>query len=391
MVKELAEDLSARGHEATVITGFPNYPSGIVFDGYKKKLFKIEQYGRIKVIRCFLFTSPNRTIFSRIMNYLSFAATSMLAAAKLRSDYILFVISPPISNGIIALILNKLKKVPYVFNIQDIYPDAAISMGIIKNHVLISALRKIESHIYKKASGVSVISGGFRRNLIEKRVPDSKIVIIPNWLDTDDIMPKPRYNSFSDDHGLNDKFIVLYSGTIGMISGAKIILQCAERLAGNQSILFLFVGDGVIKAALQEDSKRMKLNNVRFLPFQPRERLSEVQSSADVSVVTLLKGKGGTSVPSKVLGYMAASKPVVASVDMGSDTWELIQSAQCGICTQPEDVTELADAILALYHNRVEGERLGRNGRAYLVNNYHRRTVTARYERLLAECEKDRL
>lgn len=386
MLKELAEDLSENGHVVTIITGFPNHPSGIVFGGYKKQLFFTEFLGKIRVIRCCLFTSPKKTFVRRVLNYITFAVTSLWAALRLERHDLLFMVSPPLSNGFIALLLKKFKRLQYVFNVQDIYPDAAISTGMVRNPFLIQWLKMLETAIYRKAAKVSVISEGFRENLLAKGVPNAKIRVTHNWLDSGEIVPVPRDNEFSRVHNLTGKFVVLYSGTIGMISGAEILLECAVILKAYRDIQFLFIGEGVVKATIAEKARDRGLENIRFLPFQPREILSQVQSTADVSVVTLLKGKGKTSVPSKVLGYMAAARPVIASVDPDSDTRRLIERASCGICVDAEDVVGLSRAIECLYHDRERATFLGRYGREYLVSNCDRKVITSHYEKLFSEC-----
>jgi colanic acid biosynthesis glycosyl transferase WcaI len=296
------------------------------------------------------------------------------------------MVSPPLSNGLIALLLHRLKGLRFVFNVQDLYPDAALSAGVIRNGLLIKILKKIELAVYRGAERVAVISGGFKENLIAKGVSDAKITIISNWLDTREIVPVPRNNEFARTHGLTDKFVVLYSGTIGMISGAEIIIECAQKLKTHGDILFLFVGEGVVKEAISKKAESIGLCNIRFLASQPREILSQVQSSADVSIVTLSKGKGKTSVPSKVLGYMAAARPVIASVDPESDTRRMIESAGCGICVDPEDVQGLSMAIESLYHDREKARLLGRRGREFLVSHYDRKVITSQYENLFSEC-----
>lgn len=382
MLKELADDLIVKGHNVTIVTGFPNHPHGILFSGYKKSLFNVERVAGITLIRCYLYTSSKKTFFRRILNYLTFAVFSFIAVMRLERQDVLFAVSPPLTNGLIALAIKKLKGLKFIFNIQDIYPDVAISTGVIKNQLLIRFLKKLELKIYSAASSIAVISEGFKENLIVKGVPDSKVCVIYNWIDTNEITPMFKDNKFAREHNLIDKFVVLYSGTIGMISGADILLDCAEKLVYMKDILFLFVGEGIVKERIKEDAEKRQLKNVQFLPFQPREILSDVQSSADVSVVTLLKGKGKTSVPSKVLGYMAAARPVVASVDSDSDTRIMIEKADCGICVDAEDAQGLTEAIIQLYNDRNRAETLGRNGRDYLVLSCDRKTITAQYEEL---------
>jgi len=386
MLQELSRDLAAKGHQVTVITGYPNHPSGVLFEGYRKGLFSEEMDGLVRIIRCWLYTSPKRSVVSRLLNNLSFALVSFLAALRLEKHDLLFMVSPPLSNGLIAMLLRKMKGLRFVFNVQDIYPDAAIAAGIIRNPLLIRALSRFEREIYRMAEAVTVISEGFKQNLIAKGIAAQKIHLVNNWIDAMEIAPIQKDNPFAREHGLADKFVVLYSGTIGLISGAGIILECAESLKANREILFLFVGEGVAKDFIMKSALERQLKNVLFLPFQPRQILSQLQSSADVSVVTLFSGRGKSSVPSKVLGYMAAARPVVACVDLNSDTARLVERANCGIAVAAEDAGQLTAALVELYRDRKKGERLGTNGRSYLVANCSRTDMTGRYESLFLGC-----
>jgi len=223
----------------------------------------------------------------------------------------------------------------YILNIQDIYPDAAVTAGVVRNKLITGALIGLESSGYYFANHISVISAGFARNLQDKGVPKNKISTIPNWIDLEEITPRSRYNSFSSVHALSDKFTVLYSGTIGLVSGAEIVLDLAKLLVSEREIVVMIVGDGVVKARLEAEARRQQLANVRFAPFQPRSRLGDVLASASVGLVTLKPGHGRNSVPSKILGYLAAGRPVVASVDPGSDTWNFVNESRCGICVCP--------------------------------------------------------
>ncbi len=390
MIQELGQDLARLGHEVTVITGFPNHPEGRVYPGYRQHLFKVERHGDVNVVRCFMWLSPKKSISVRIWAYLTFGLSALSAAAKLPKQDVLLITSPPLTNGLIAMALSRSGALPFVFNVQDLYPDAAVNLGLIRNRHLIGALLALEKRIYRKASRISVISEGFRRTLVGKGVQPAKIGLIYNWLDAVEIAPEPKDNNFTRSHNLTGKFVVLYSGTIGLISGAEMIVECAEMLAGDRDILFLFVGEGVTRDAVRELAESRRLSNMMFLPFQPRAVLPQVQSAADVSLVTLKAGMGRTSVPSKVLGYMAAAKPVVAGVDQDSDTGALLERAGCGICVPPGDPKALAGAIKALYRDRRLGQRMGRKGLQFLRRHCERRAATARYARLLESAAGDR-
>lgn len=386
MLKELAEDMAKNGHRVTVITGFPNHPSGKIFPGYSRKLFSRSVEGGVKVTRCWLHVSPKKTIFNRLLNFISFGITSFLAVLFFEKPDLILSVSPPLSNGLTAMMLKGIKGCRYIFNVQDIYPDAAVNAGVVNDSRLIGLFQKLEKAIYRKARKVTVISEGFKENLVRKGLSSGKVEIIYNWIDASEIAPRPRENDFSIKQGLKGKFVVLYSGTIGIVSGAEIILECAQSLKDHPDIVFLMVGEGVVKDRIKAEAQYRGLDNIQMLPFQPREILSQVLSSADLTVVTLQKNRGQSSVPSKVLGYMAAARPVAASLDANSDTARFINLAGCGLCVAAEDAQGLTGAILTLYRDPARRQRLGQNGRDFLLKYCDRKTATLRYQKLMEEC-----
>jgi colanic acid biosynthesis glycosyl transferase WcaI len=335
----------------------------------------------VMVRRNWLYVTSSKSFFPRILNYASYAMSTLVSTFINRQD-IYLIISPPLSNFFIGLLLRLLGR-RYVLNVQDIYPDAAIAVGVLRNSVLIDILKRVESLGYRMADLVTVISKGFRSNLMAKGVPDGKLMVIPNWIDLEEIQPQPKPNSFSTRYEVNDGFVVLYSGTIGLVSGAEIMTDVAHLLKDEAAIVLMIVGEGIVKSRLQVEAEARSLNNIRFLPFQPRDVLPELLSSASVGLVTLKPGHGGNSVPSKILGYMAAGRPVIASVDPESDTWAFVKEADCGICVPPGDAAALADAIRRLNLDTELVRRLGQNGRDYLEKNLCRTAVTKLYEEAL--------
>lgn len=383
MVSELAQDLALVGHEVTIYTGFPNHPRGEVFTGYHCQLRgQIERLSvGVMVRRNWLYVTPSKSFLPRVLNYVSFALSTLLSTIRRRQDVYL-IISPPLSNFFIGILLRLLGR-RYVLNVQDIYPDAAVALGVLRNSVLIGILKRVERLAYRMADTITVISKGFRSNLIAKGVSADKLMVISNWINLDEIQPQPKINSFSVEHKISDRFVVLYSGTIGLVSGAEIMTEVAHLLEDEAGIALMIVGEGIVKSRLQVEAEARKLNNIRFLPFQPREVLPELLSSASVGIVTLKPGHGGNSVPSKILGYLAAGRPVIASVDPASDTWAFVEEADCGICVPPGDAPALADAVRRLNQDPGLVRRLGRNGRDYLEKNLSRTAVTKLYEEAL--------
>ncbi len=216
-----------------------------------------------------------------------------------------------------------------------------------------------------------------------KGVPPGKIEVIPNFADTGLIRPLPRRNAFSAAHGLDDRFVVLFAGNIGLSQGLEHVLEAARRLAGHPEILFLIVGAGAAKPGLVDLAARLGLPNVRFLPFQPYQDIPEMYAASDAGLVPLKRGFTGESVPSKVLSILAAARPLIASVDEGSETWRLAREAGCGLCVPPEDPAALTGAVLDLAGDRKRGLRMGAAGRDVVERRYSRPAAATKYEELL--------
>jgi colanic acid biosynthesis glycosyl transferase WcaI len=269
--------------------------------------------------------------------------------------------------------------------IYDIYPDILIEMGKLQNSIFIRAARKLEHLIYRASDHIVVLSNGFRRTLIqEKGLDPGKVAVIPVWLSGRDISPGPLDNTWRREMGIGpEKFVVLYAGTIGLVSGAEVVIEAAKLLKHYPDILFLLVGAGHAKDRMEAEARDRGLHNLRFLPFQPRERLSAVQATADVSLVTLAPGRGKTSVPSKVLGYMAAARPVIAAVDEDCDTAGLIKKAACGLVALPGNGQELSEAVLYYYQHPEARESAGVNGRRYFLKHFEKEVVLKQYVNLV--------
>jgi colanic acid biosynthesis glycosyl transferase WcaI len=264
--------------------------------------------------------------------------------------------------------------------IYDLYPDVAVESGHVTNPLVLLLARWVERVTYRLSDRIVVLSDGFRESLVARGVSEGKIWVVPVWLQPDEISPRDRDTEFRRRHGIGkDQLVVLYAGTIGIVSGAAIMLDVAERLRTNPRVIVLFVGEGQVRENLESEAKSRELTNVRFLPFQPRELLNEVQASADISVVTLAPGRGRTSVPSKVIGYLAAGRPVVASVDLDSDTAKCIERAECGEVVPPGDPEGLAATLAALLADPVSRERLGGAARRAFDREYAAPTVLTRY------------
>ena len=372
---EMCEYLKDVGHEVIVFTAFPYYPEWKIQQKYKGKLFLTENYEGIIIKRSYVYVPRKVTNRTRILHELSFIISSFFNLLFSKCPEIIVVVSPPLLLGILAYVVGKLKKTPFVFHIQDMQPDAAVELGMLKRSKFVGLLYKIERFIYKKACLVSVISDGMRERVISKGVPEEKVVVFPNWVDTDFIKPLQRQNGFRQRYGLGDKFIVLYAGNIGVKQGLEILLNVADSLRNLQDILFLIIGDGIRKDALVKRAAELNLPNVKFLPVQPREFLPEMLSAADISLAIQQTTVTDFVMPSKLLGLFASGRPIIVSAHKGSELAKVVKQANCAIIVKPEEPDQFRDAIFELYSDSDKREILGKNGREYICNLSKDRTL----------------
>jgi colanic acid biosynthesis glycosyl transferase WcaI len=384
IMTELAEELSALGHDVTVVTAFPHYKGNVIDEAYRGKLIERERRDGIDIIRTYLYTSPNKnSLLVRFLNYVSFNLFSTLAGLFSGPQDVILVPSPPLTIGLSAYVIGLFKRIPYIYNVQDIYPDVVIKLGVLTNRWAIRFSRWLERFVYRNARHITVLSQGFKDNLLGKGVPEEKLTVIPNFVDTDFICPIPRDNGFRHRFGLDGQFVVLYAGNIGHSQSLEDVLASAEDLEDEGDIAFVIVGNGSRKPELEALADEMDLSNVCFIPFQPREDVPQIYAAADVCLVPLKEGIALDSVPSKAYTIMASGRPIVASVDPGSDAWNLVQEAECGLCVEPEDAGALTEAIRNLYDDDDRRKRFGRNGRQHVVAHYTPEVVAEQYADLL--------
>ncbi len=385
MLSELAVALTKRGWAVTVVTGFPNHPSGEVFQGYRKQWRSTDYLEGVRVLRCWLYTSTNRAIWRRVLTSLSFSLTAAWAVITKTEPGLILAVSQPLSMGVLLPVLSRVKGAKGVLNVQDLYPDVPISVGLIRNPWLIRLLRWTERVSYRWADGIAVICEGFVHHVKERGAVAARVRMIPNWIDTEFLRPGVRSNAFRRSLGFADEdFVVLYAGSIGYVSGADVLVKAGKLLRDLPSIKIAYIGEGPLVEKIQRMVNQSALTNVVFRPFQERSQLNDVQACADVGVVSLLPGKGKSSVPSKLLGYMAAARPVIASVDLDSETARFVERAGCGSVTVAGDAQALADAIRSLQRDQVLGSALGEAGRQYVVANHSRPVVIDQYDEFLS-------
>jgi colanic acid biosynthesis glycosyl transferase WcaI len=392
MMHELARFLSKRGWNVTVVTGFPNHPSGILHDGYRRRWLLEENVDGVRVCRVWLSLSPKRTLLGRIATFVTFTATSSWRLLRQRRPGIIFAVLQPLSMGIVLPFVARFKRAAVVFNVQDLHPEAQVRSGLIKNTHVIRFLRAVEAYAYRRCEALTVICEEFRRHAIARGAASDRITVVENWIDTERIRPlAAARKAFRSALGLDDgDFVALYAGTLGYSSGAAVVIDAANLLRQEVKCRFLIVGDGPILAGLKQRAAELSLTNVVFLPFQPESELAAMQGSSDVSIVTLSGSFSEISVPSKLLAYFAAGRAVVASVPPTSKTAELVTRASAGVVVPPADGTALAAAIRTLAADAASVRRFGLAARAFAEQHFSLSAAAGRYESVFADLCRDR-
>lgn len=381
LVTQLCQDLVKRGVDITVITSLPHYGRKSIHPDYRDHggIFHRSVENGVKIIRTAVFVPRSRGILPRGVNYLSYNLFSVLAGLQVDRPDLILAINPPITTTFSAWLISVLRRAPLLVGIQDVWPDCLVRVGKLRNGLLIwfsQILEKIQYHVAEK---IIVLSAGMKNNLQEKGVSPQKIEVIANWADTEAVKPGPKVNKFYSDLGLENQFIVLFSGNHGYISALDSVIRAAALLQDHKDILFLLVGEGSIKDDLIDMAKHLRLMNVRFLPTQPENNWLEMLAACDLALVPLRADLAGLNVPSKVYTLMAAGRPILASVPRESEIAALISTARSGIIIDPEDPINLAAKIIELKSKPDLLNEHGKNGREFLLNNFNRGQQTELY------------
>jgi len=383
LMQELCDKLCVFGHELTVITTFSAGMNGSGQGGWSIGLAGWETRERLRILRLRIPAFHGSESFAaRAVGYLAFNILSLIAGLLMGSQDVVFTLSPPLTNGVVSWLIGRFKGIPSVYNVQDLVPEAYIQFGVLKSSVSITLFERLEKLVYRNNTHISVISDSFREHLMRKNVPEPKIDVIPNFVDVGRIIALPRHNELSQRLDLEGRFVVMHAGSIAFRHGVEIMVDVAQLLLDEPAILFLVVGDGSKRRAIEERARAANLPNFRMLPYLPREDLPLLRACADVQMIVLRRGMTSHSVPSKVYEIMASARPFVAAVDEGSTIWDLAREAECGLVVPPESPEVIAHAIQALYRDRHLARRLGENGRRFAVERYSCQAVAEQYDKV---------
>lgn len=386
LLSDLADDFVKLGADVTVVT---NYPKRGISDELRKEYLERKNEvinSKFKILRTGSSKNEGGNFILRALRY-ALNAYSVYRTAKEVDTDIYFVSSTPPFLGIVGSILSKKWKT--VYNLQDVFPDTLINAGKAReNQFLIRFLRKIEKYIYLKQDHIITISMDFKKLLIKRGVPESKVSMIYNWIDENEVTPVEREsNILLDRYSLEkDKYYITYCGNIGYSQNLELVVDVAVELEKELTDLrFVFIGDGAWKNNIKQYIKDKGINNIKLLPFQPYEDISHVMSLGDFSLVCSKPNVGTSSFPSKTWSIMAAGRPVLCSFDLGSELCEIIKSANSGIVLPPGDKKSLKKAITHAYFNREEAKGMGINGREYIERELNRTYATQQYYKVLSK------
>lgn len=389
-LSDLAQRLTRWGHGVTVLTALPNYPHGVIYDGYRGRFWVEEALENITVLRSWIYASKNKGFAHRLVNYFSFVCSSVFVGlCKLERHDVVIVESPPLFLGISGFLLGIFKRAKLVFNVSDLWPESAIAMGIVNNKVLIKVSRWLEEFLYRRSSLITGQTQGIVDN-IRSRFCSKPVALITNGVNVDSYLRASSENlstGIRAEFGFGEKFVIGYAGLHGLAQGLETVILTANLLSGYDKFLFAFVGEGPEKEKLRKMSRELKLINVMFLPLQPATRIPAIVSSFDVAVIPLKRlsiFKG--ALPSKMFEAMAAAVPIVVAVDGEART--LVEKAEAGLTVEPENPRAIADGIQRLYQDEYLRKNLGLNGQRYVMEHYDREKIARHFERLLLEVHR---
>jgi colanic acid biosynthesis glycosyl transferase WcaI len=384
LATELAEDLARLGHEIAFVTCAPNYPAGRVFPGYGNPLLGEAESNGVRIIRVWSYIAPSRRFWARILNFGSFSLMALLGGFKAGRPHVLFSYSPPLPLGVSAWLLSRVWGIPWVLRVEDLYPDTAVSSGVLKNRWAISFFYRMERFLYSRADHISLISEGFRKNLLSKGISAEKLSVTPVWADPDIVQPMPKENSFRRKHGLEGKFVVMYAGNLGRTAAMDEVLDAAGLIHEKERVRFVIVGEGADRDRLWGRIQSEGLDKVLLLPFQPRESFPEMMAAADIHLVTLNTQSSSYSLPSKTFNIMASGRPILAVTPSDSEPAKIVTEGQCGINVPPGRPDALAASILDIEARSGAAKTMGENGRKLLLAHYSRRACVASFARILS-------
>lgn len=384
---DFAAFLVRQGHSVDVVTHFPNYPQWRRYPDYRGRLTMMEDVQGARVRRVTSYIPKDPSPLRRIGFDTAFAGAALVGASTFRRDRpdIVFAVCSPLQVGLSAALLKRRWGVPFVLHLQDLIPESATEVSMLRNARVVAAAHRLADIVYGQADLISAIGKGFLETLRNRAVPNAKLAYFPNWVDVDRITAGSRDNEFRRSLGISsDCIIVLYVGNVGFKQGLSTVIDAAHRLRNDLRFRFVLVGEGSDLATVKARSVELEVENVVFLGVQPQERLAEMLAAGDVLIVHQRSDVVEMVVPSKLLVYSSASRPIVFAGSVESEGARFIKASGGGVIVPGEDPAAMAEALRAFADDPERGKRQGQLGRTFVDRNYRRDEILAQGERMLA-------
>jgi len=383
---DLSRELFRLGNDIIVVASTPHYnpdPIAEKQQPLKKYLFNIvkkSNYNGIPVFHVYM-PRKGKNPLLRALSWAWFSIAVIISPLfLLKKIDVIFCPSPPLTLGLSAYIISRLLGAQYVYNVQEIYPDFAINSGYLKNRLLIKILYSIEKFIYSKAKLITVIGRDMSQNIILKGIPKEKVIIIPNFVDTNFFHPMPKENQFRKEFNLDNKFVISYAGNIGPGQDIESFVKAAYLLRDISSIHFLLVGAGMLFDKIAKEIDILNLKNIILIGYQPYSKVPEIYAASDLCFVPQDGNIVGNAIPSKIYRIMASGRPILSTTTEQSDLYKLIKESNCGFVCQPNSPEDLADQILSAVQNKDNLIKMGMNARNYVEKYYSKENIAKRYQ-----------
>lgn len=363
------------GHQVTIITGAPNFPEGVVFEGYKNRWYHREQVDGIDVVRVKTYITANEGVAKRILDYMSFMVSGFVAGLFQKKPDLIVATSPQFFNAVGGWALSAVRRKPFLFELRDIWPASITAVGAMKDSKVIKLLERLEMFLYRRADRIVSVTESFKRELIDRGVDRDKIDVVLNGVDLRRYKPvEAKDHELAEAYGLTGKFVAGYIGTQGMAHGLEHIVDAAELLQHRDDIRFVFAGGGAAREQLERYVREKRLNNIVLIPRQPKEMMPKLWSLCDLSLVNLRNAPlFATVIPSKIFESMGMGIPMVVSVPKGEATG-IVEGSGSGIIIDPESPTQLAETVAHLCDEPVACQTLAKQA-AQAAEQYSRENM----------------
>jgi glycosyltransferase involved in cell wall biosynthesis len=387
-VSELSRHWAAAGHNVTVLTGFPNHPTGVIPPEYRAKLRRLvfrERMEGVQVVRTWLWPKPNRKALGRMLNFISFAVSAAISGLLLSRPDFVIATSPQLLVGLTGWWLARAKRVRFILEIRDLWPESLSAVGMGNDESLLHrVLGMLADFLYRQSDKIVVVTPAFKEHLVKNwKVPAEKISIVPNGVETELFSPEKTNPLLKQELNAEGKFIACYIGTMGMAHGLETILEAAEELKSvAPQVLFVLVGEGAEKENIAARAQSMELSNVRIIDAQPREKIPSYICASDICLVLLKRTPVfETVIPTKMLEFLSCARPVILGVE--GQAKKIVQDAYAGVCIQPENAKDLVHAVTRLAADNALRKSLGNNGRQYILKHFSRQQTAVAYQDVL--------